>query len=91
MKAHTLTILALLLFTTYGEIIYVTEFARHGARSPGEIYNFTVNPEDNFKEKNQLSPEGRKQHQAIGQDIRRKYQVPDTLLEIGRFYFICFE
>ena len=78
--------LALVLSASYGEIVYVTEIARHGARAPGAIYNFTVDPQDNFKEKNQLTKEGMRQHQMIGEDIRKKYKVPETLQEIGKIW-----
>jgi hypothetical protein len=41
------------------KLLLVLEVARHGARSPGTIYPFTVNPSDNFNDTNQLTEFGK--------------------------------
>lgn len=55
------------------ELLLVLEVSRHGARSSKKIYDFTVNPEDNFKNKSELTNVGRLQHHQLGGYIRTKY------------------
>lgn len=34
------------------------EVSRHGARAPGKIYNYTLDPNDNFKIPDELTEKG---------------------------------
>ena len=42
------------------ELLLVVEVSRHGARTPGKIFNFTINPEDNFVGEKFLTRVGRR-------------------------------
>lgn len=56
------------------ELLLVVEFSRHGARTPGVIYDFTENPSDNFKSSDKsLTPQGREMHYNRGLELRGKY------------------
>jgi hypothetical protein len=48
------------------ELLLVLEVSRHGARSSNKIYNFTQDPEQNFKNYSELTNLGRKQHFELG-------------------------
>ncbi len=39
-------------------LVYVEEFARHGARSPSTLFNFAKDPKDEFQAEMQLSAMG---------------------------------
>jgi hypothetical protein len=58
---------------TYRETKLLVEFSRHGARASSKIYNFTVDPDDNFKIKKELTSTGAQQHYNMGAYIRSKY------------------
>lgn len=51
----------------------VLEVSRHGARESGSIYNFTVDPNQNFNGTGNILPLGRYQHFDLGQRLREKY------------------
>ncbi len=41
------------------ELILVVEVSRHGNRSPGKIYNYTVVKAENFNDTQELTPKGK--------------------------------
>jgi len=41
------------------ELLLVIEVSRHGARSPGEIFNWTEDPSKNFNDTNELTAYGK--------------------------------
>lgn len=51
----------------------VVEVSRHGAREPGKIFNFTVDPNENFNGTGNIMPLGKWQHFDLGKHIRDKY------------------
>ena len=58
----------------------VLEVSRHGAREPSNIFNFTVDPNQNFNSTGNIMPLGRKQHFDLGELIKQKYIVNYPLL-----------
>jgi hypothetical protein len=44
------------------ELLLVLEVARHGARSPGKIYPFALDPSQNFNDTSKLTSYGKQQH-----------------------------
>ena len=68
-----LFLISFLVIFALGEIVFVSELSRHGARSPGHIFNFTKDPEDNFKRPMELSTIGMRQHYLIGREFRHRY------------------
>eukprot|EP00347_Sterkiella_histriomuscorum_P022996 403336353 len=55
------------------ELLLVVEISRHGARSPGKLFDLAQYPEQNFKYQSQLTSRGKNQHYQLGQYIREKY------------------
>lgn len=66
---------AKLAIATYNneELLLVVEVSRHGARSSKEIFDFTIDPDRNFKNSSELTQLGRFQHFHLGHYIRTKY------------------
>lgn len=62
------------------KLLFVAEVARHGARGPEVVFNFTKRPEDNFKRAFELDAKGERQHYLIGAEIRRRYIENEPLI-----------
>jgi hypothetical protein len=90
MKNLTRTVLFLVLFwflvLAQSKIVYVAEVSRHGARTPGKIFNFTENEEDNFKLSKQLTAMGMRQHHLIGHEIRNRYIEKEQVINSTYHY-----
>ena len=66
-------IISLLILSAFCKIEFVSELVRHGARSPGVVYNFAKHPKQNFKRPMELSAIGMRQHYLIGAEFRHRY------------------
>lgn len=86
MKVLVLVILACVISLTYSKIVFVSEVSRHGARTPGKIFNFTVDPDDNFTNDKELTEVGRRQHFLIGHEVRHRYIEKEQLAN-STYYF----
>ena len=74
-------ILFLILVTfAFSKVVFVSEISRHGARASGSIYNFTVDPTENFKVPMELSTFGMRQHYLIGSQVRKRYIEEEKLI-----------
>ena len=51
----------------------ILEFARHGARAPSVMYNFTAWGQNNFPEAMELTELGADQHYSLGEYVRKTY------------------
>jgi hypothetical protein len=80
----SLLILALYLSQFSAKLVFVSEYARHGAISPGDIFNFTKRPEDNFRKPYELDERGKRQHYLIGAEMRHRYIEKEPL--ISKYY-----
>ena len=58
----------------------ILELARHGARAPSEMYDFTTTEQANFPAVMELTQLGVDQHYALGEYVRGKYFADDTQL-----------
>ena len=58
----------------------ILELARHGARAPSEMYDFTTPEQDNFPAVMELTPLGVSQHYTLGEYVRGKYFADDPQL-----------
>lgn len=58
----------------------VLEISRHGARESSKLFNFTVDPKQNFNSTGNIMPMGKKQHYDLGSLIRDKYIIKSPLL-----------
>jgi len=69
-----IAILVVFLFVgAFGKLEFMSEVSRHGARAPRGIYNYTVDPNENFKVSMELSNVGMRQHYLIGTQVRKTY------------------
>ena len=66
-------ILLCLVATVFCKLEFVLEISRHGIRTPQALYNFTVDPKDNFKITYELTEMGMRQHYLIGNQVRKRY------------------
>lgn len=55
------------------QLLLVVEVTRHGAREPSKLFNFTTNPDENFKHLGNITAFGRKQQFNLGKYIKEKY------------------
>lgn len=69
----TTILISLFIAGVFSELRFVSEVSRHGARASSTIYNYTVNPEDNFKAPMELTEMGMRQHYLIGTQVRKTY------------------
>ena len=51
----------------------ILEFARHGARAPSVMYNFTAWGQKNFPDAMELTELGASQHYSLGEYVRQTY------------------
>ena len=51
----------------------ILELARHGARAPSEMYDFTTADQENFPKVMELTQLGVDQHVAIGKHVKSTY------------------
>ena len=51
----------------------ILEFARHGARAPSVMYDFTAWRQPNFPEPMELTELGADMHYSLGQYVRERY------------------
>ena len=58
----------------------ILELARHGARAPSVMYDFTTPEQANFPAPMELTQLGVDQHYALGEYIRGKYFADDPQL-----------
>jgi hypothetical protein len=58
----------------------LVEISRHGARTSSKIYPFTVDPNENFTEKSQLTSLGASQHFNMGSYIKSKFIDQESFL-----------
>ena len=56
----------------------ILELARHGARAPSEMYDFTTPEQANFPAVMELTQLGVDQHYALGEYVRGKYYADDA-------------
>ena len=77
-------LLLLLVAGAFSKVVFVSEISRHGARAWGSIYNFTVDPTENFKTPMELSTFGMRQHFLIGSQVRKRY-IEDEKLFSSRY------
>lgn len=62
------------------KILFASELIRHGARTPGEFYNFTENESDIYKSPFALTVKGRRQQYLIGRELRHRYIEKEQLI-----------
>lgn len=57
------------------ELKLLVEVTRHGQRAPEHIFDFTVDPDDNFAAPHILTEKGAANHYATGQTLREVLEV----------------
>mmetsp|Transcript_13788 Transcript_13788/g.15985 ORF Transcript_13788/g.15985 Transcript_13788/m.15985 type:complete len:184 (+) Transcript_13788:3-554(+) len=73
-------LLLILVAFAMAKLEFMSEVSRHGARASGTVYNFTVDPAENFDIPMELSNFGMRQHYLIGTHVRKRYIDEEKLI-----------